>query len=47
MTDTQKQALAAMSSRNLGAVVTRLGWTWPHMIRSNEDAALAVLEVLK
>ncbi len=46
MTTAQKEALKKMSEQNLGAVVTRFGWTWLHDIRESEEKALAVLEVL-
>lgn len=44
MTENQRKALRWLRARNLGAVVTRLGWTWPVHVRNDEDAALAVLE---
>jgi len=46
MTSDQKLALRMMSERNLGAVVTRFGWTWPCQIRHSEEIASAVVEVL-
>ena len=46
MNETQRKALRRMYRDNLGAVVTRLGWTWPVHVRQNPDAAQAVLEAL-
>lgn len=46
MTPTQRAALAAMDRRNLGAVLTRRGWTWPEDVRHDEVAAIEVLRVL-
>lgn len=42
----QRTALGIMRERNLGAVLTVIGWVWPHQIRESEQAALAVVEVL-
>ena len=46
MTSDQKQALRMMSDRNIGAMVTRFGWTWPETVRNNEDAAGEVIRIL-
>lgn len=46
MSANQKAALAAMYERNLGAVLTALGWTWPCHIRESEAAAQAALVAL-
>lgn len=46
MTALQRLALRAMSDRNLGALVTRYGWTWPHHVRESEEVAKAVLDAL-
>lgn len=46
LTATQKTALELMRERNLGAVLTGLGWVWPQGIRKSDDAALAVIEAL-
>ncbi len=46
MTSDQKQALRMMSEQNIGAVVTRFGWTWPETVRNNEEAAGEVIRIL-
>lgn len=46
MTQTQRTALALMWDRNLGAVLTSFGWTWPTAVRQSEAVALAVIEAL-
>jgi hypothetical protein len=33
-----------MNENNVGAVVTRRGWTWRQDVRTDEDAAQAVVE---
>ena len=46
MTSDQKQALRMMADRNIGAMVTKYGWTWPETVRNNEDAAGEVIRIL-
>jgi hypothetical protein len=46
MTSDQKQALRMMSEQNIGAMVTRFGWTWPETVRNNEEAAGEVIRIL-
>jgi len=44
MTATQREALAKMYDKNLGAVlVNGYGWVWPQMIRESNEVAVAVL----
>ena len=47
MTSDQKLALRMMSDRNIGAMVTRFGWTWPETVRNNEEAAGEVIRILE
>ena len=47
MTSDQKLALRMMSDRNIGAMVTRFGWTWPETVRNNEGAAGEVIRILE
>ena len=42
----RRLALRLMDDKNLGAVLTRLGWTWPNNVRTSDDSACAVLEAL-
>ena len=46
MDEQQKLALRMMDERRLGAVLTRLGWTWPQDVRESNDAAAAIIETL-
>lgn len=46
MTNYQRAALKAMAEENLGAIVTKFGWTWPQDIRESDEKALEVLIVL-
>ena len=46
MTDLQREALRLLDAHNIGAVVTRLGWTWPDHVRKSEEAAAEVVRVL-
>ena len=46
MTGDQKQALRMMAERNIGAMVTRFGWTWPETVRNNDEAAGEVIRIL-
>ena len=46
MDEQQKLALRMMDERRLGAVLTRLGWTWPQDVRESTDAAAAIIETL-
>jgi hypothetical protein len=42
----QQLALELMDKRNLGAVVTSYGWTWPVHVRKSAEIAQAVVDVL-
>jgi hypothetical protein len=46
MNATQRAALMAMDQRNVGAIITRFGWTWPEDVRSNPEAAKEVFRKL-
>ncbi len=46
MTSDQKQALRMMAAQNIGAMVTKFGWTWPETVRNNEEAAGEVIRIL-
>jgi hypothetical protein len=46
MTETQHEALHLLNAHNIGAVITRLGWTWPDHVRKSEAAAGEVVRVL-
>lgn len=46
MTPTQKQALRMMADKNIGAVVTRFGWTWTCHVRESDEKASAVIAAL-
>lgn len=43
----QRLALKAMADDNVGAVVTKFGWTWPQGVRESEEKAIAVLAALR
>ncbi len=47
MTQIQKQALKMMAEKNIGAIVTRFGYTWPCDIRESEEKAAAVVARLE
>lgn len=47
LSERQRRALALLSKRNLGATVTRFGWTWPDDVRRSEEHAAAVIEALE
>jgi len=50
MTARQREALRAMADRQIGALLTRRGWTWREHVRASgpegRDAAEAILERL-
>lgn len=46
MSEIQKQALKIMADKNIGAIITKFGWTWPETCRNNEDAAKEVVKKL-
>lgn len=46
MTETQQQALKLMAIRNIGAMLTKYGWTFPKTVRSSEAAAHEVITIL-
>lgn len=46
MTQTQKQALHEMNGRYIGAIRTRIGWTWAEDVRQSDAAADAVLAAI-
>lgn len=46
MTSTQKQALKMMAAENIGAMITKFGWTWPVTIENNDLAAIEVVRIL-
>jgi hypothetical protein len=46
MTSDQNQALRMMAAQNIGALVTKFGWTWPETVRNNEEAAGEVIRIL-
>jgi hypothetical protein len=46
MTQTQKQALKMMANENIGAMLTKFGWTWPVTVERNELAAVEVVRIL-
>jgi len=46
MGEIQKQALKMMAEQNIGAVITRFGWTWPHHVEESEEKAQAVISRL-
>ena len=43
----QRMALQAMADDNVGAIVTKFGWTWPEHVRQSEEKAIAVLAALR
>ena len=47
MTSDQKQALRMMAERNICAMITKFGWTWPETIRNNDNAAGEVIRILE
>jgi hypothetical protein len=47
LTGDQKQALRMMAERNIGAMVTKFGWTWPETVRNNDAAAGEVIRILE
>ena len=47
MTYYQKLALQVMADDNIGAVITKFGWTWPQHVRDSEEKAIAVLSALR
>ena len=47
MTSDQRLALRMMADQNIGAIVTRFGWTWPCTIEKNEEAASEVVRILE
>jgi hypothetical protein len=46
MNETQKEACRLMDKENLGAIVTKYGWTWKETCRNNPDAAREVVLIL-
>lgn len=47
MNATQKEACRLMDEQNLGAIVTKFGWTWKETCRRNQEAAVEVVRILK
>ena len=47
MTATQKKACEMMDRHNLGAIVTKFGYTWKETCRKNEAAADEVVRILR
>lgn len=47
MNATQKEACRLMNDNNLGAIVTKFGWTWVATCRTNLEAAVEVVRILK
>jgi len=47
LTSDQKLALRLMASENIGAIVTKFGWTWPCTIEASENAAGEVVRILE
>jgi hypothetical protein len=47
MNEVQKEACRLMDVHNIGAIITRFGWTWKETCRNNADAAAEVVAKLK
>lgn len=47
MNATQKEACRLMNDNNLGAIVTKFGWTWVVDCLTNPEAAIEVVRILK
>ena len=47
MNATQKEACRLMDEHNLGAIVTKFGYTWKETCRRNPEAAVEVVRILK
>ncbi len=47
MTATQKEACRLMDHHNIGAMLTKFGWTWKNACRNSEEVAAEVVRLLK